>query len=100
MPLLAAFDAAAEKGHITRAAGLLGVPQSSLSRRLKALEKTLGVPLFQPAGRRVALTPRGANSRAHQDLVWALDDAVARCAATRIPRAGSCDSVSRSPSAR
>jgi DNA-binding transcriptional LysR family regulator len=59
VPLLAAFDAAAGQGHITRAAQLLRVPQSSLSRRLKAVERTLGVQLFQPIGRSVALTPAG-----------------------------------------
>lgn len=76
-PLLAAFDAAAREGHITRAADLLGVPQSSLSRRLKALEQVLGVPLFQPAGRRVALTPAGREFHERtRDLVWTLDDAI------------------------
>lgn len=76
-PLLAAFDAAAREGHITRAAELLGVPQSSLSRRLKTLEQILGVPLFQPVGRRVALTPAGREFHERtRDLVWAIDDAI------------------------
>lgn len=77
IPLLAAFEVAAEQGHITRAAQRLGVPQSSLSRRLKTVERTLGVQLFQPAGRRVTLTPQGREffERTHA-LVSALDDAV------------------------
>ncbi|WP_405164373.1 LysR family transcriptional regulator [Nocardia sp. NBC_01499] len=58
-PLLAAFDAAAGEEHITRAAQLLRIPQSSLSRRLKTVEQTVGVQLFQPVGRRVTLTPAG-----------------------------------------
>ena len=32
-------------GHITRAAERLGIPQSSMSRRIHALQKSLGVPL-------------------------------------------------------
>lgn len=88
-PLLAAFDVAAEQGHITRAAELLGVPQSSLSRRLKALEKALGVPLFQPVGRRVALTPQGRelHERTH-NLVRAIDDAVSVVRADADPDGG------------
>lgn len=58
-PLLTAFVAAAEEGHVTHAAESLGVPQSSLSRRLRAVEKALGLSLFQPVGRRIALTPQG-----------------------------------------
>ncbi|RDI64852.1 LysR family transcriptional regulator [Nocardia pseudobrasiliensis] len=76
-PLLAAFEAAAGEQHITRAADLLGVPQSSLSRRLKALEQTLGVPLFQPVGRRVALTPAGRELHERmREPLRALGDAV------------------------
>lgn len=76
-PLLAAFDAAAREGHITRAAEVLGVPQSSISRRLKALEKALGVQLFQPAGRRVTLTVQGRELRQRTaGLIRQLDDAI------------------------
>jgi DNA-binding transcriptional LysR family regulator len=76
-PLLAAFDAAAGAGHITRAAQLLGIPQSSLSRRVKAVEKALGVQLFQPAGRGIALTAAGHELfERTRELVRALDDAV------------------------
>lgn len=77
VPLLAAFDTAAREGHITRAADLLGVPQSSLSRRLKTLEHTIGLPLFQQVGRGVSLTAAGRELHERtSDLVWALDDAV------------------------
>lgn len=77
IPLLAAFDTAADLGHITRAAESLGVPQSSLSRRLKSVEKTLGVQLFQPAGRGITLTPAGRELfQRTTELVHALDDAV------------------------
>ncbi|MGW4353589.1 LysR family transcriptional regulator [Nocardia sp. NPDC004582] len=77
IPLLAAFDAAAGEGHVTRAAQRLGVPQSSLSRRLKAVEQAVGVKLFQPVGRRVALTPAGQELfERTRGLVQALTDAV------------------------
>lgn len=78
VPLLAAFTTAANEGHITRAAQRLGVPQSSLSRRLKAVERSVGVPLFQPAGRGIALTTAGRELFARtRDLAGVLDDAVA-----------------------
>ncbi|GAB0106904.1 LysR family transcriptional regulator [Nocardia sp. JMUB6875] len=77
IPLLAAFDAAADEGHITRAAQRLGVPQSSLSRRLKAVEQAVGVRLFQPVGRRVALTAAGQELYERtRGLVRSLGDAV------------------------
>lgn len=89
VPLLAAFDAAAREGHVTRAADLLGVPQSSLSRRLKALEQTLGVRLFQPAGRGVALTSAGREFHERtRDLVWALDDAITAVRGNADPESG------------
>ncbi|QLY28734.1 LysR family transcriptional regulator [Nocardia huaxiensis] len=76
-PLLAAFDTAADEGHITRAAQRLGVPQSSLSRRLKTVERTLGVQLFQPVGRGITLTPAGRELFAStREVMRALDDAV------------------------
>ncbi|TLH68538.1 LysR family transcriptional regulator [Mycolicibacterium aubagnense] len=46
-----------QDGHMTRAADSLGIPQSSMSRRIHALEKTLGVRLLTQEGRTVRLTP-------------------------------------------
>lgn len=88
-PLLAAFDAAAEEGHFTRAAQRLGVPQSSLSRRIKTMEHLLGVALFQPVGRGVALTPQGRDLYEHtRGLVAVLDDAIGRVRADADPDSG------------
>ncbi|MFD6105249.1 LysR family transcriptional regulator [Nocardia salmonicida] len=88
-PLLSAFDAAAEEGHFTRAAQRLGVPQSSLSRRIKTMEHLLGVALFQPVGRGVTLTPQGRDLYERtRGLVRALDDAVHRVRADADPDSG------------
>lgn len=43
-------------GHMTRAAAELGIPQSSMSRRINALQMTLWVPLLIHDGRTVRLT--------------------------------------------
>ncbi|MQY22065.1 LysR family transcriptional regulator [Nocardia macrotermitis] len=89
VPLLAAFDVTASQGHITRAAQLLDVPQSSLSRRLKTVEKTLGVQLFQPVGRGIALTAAGRElfDRTHH-LVRSLDDALSVVRSNADPDSG------------
>lgn len=57
-PQLAALDAlAASDGHMTKAATALGVPQSTMSRRIHTLEADLGITLLVAEGRTVALTP-------------------------------------------
>ncbi|SMY11235.1 LysR family transcriptional regulator [Brevibacterium jeotgali] len=56
--LRALVTLAREDGHMTGAATALGVPQSTMSRRIRAFEDALGVPLVVRQGRRVALTPR------------------------------------------
>ncbi|TCN58093.1 DNA-binding transcriptional LysR family regulator [Rhodococcus sp. SMB37] len=90
VPLLAAFDTAATEGHITHAAAVLGVPQSSLSRRLKSLEQILGVALFQPVGRGVALTAAGRELHERtRGVVRVLDDAVNVVRSNADPDSGS-----------
>lgn len=58
-PRLAQFAAVARHEHVTRAAGELGIPQSTLSRAITRLESDLGVALFARRGRTVSLTPAG-----------------------------------------
>ncbi|WP_212732812.1 LysR family transcriptional regulator [Streptomyces sp. TP-A0874] len=58
-PRLAQFAGVARHEHVTRAAGDLGVPQSTLSRGMARLEEDLGVALFARHGRTVSLTPAG-----------------------------------------
>lgn len=49
-------ELADQDGHLTEAAAALGLPQSTMSRRIRALENHLGVPLTVPHGRTITLT--------------------------------------------
>jgi DNA-binding transcriptional LysR family regulator len=71
------FVKTAEEGNVTRAAQELGITQPALSRQLRVLEESLGVPLFEKAGRGIDLTPEG------RDLLPELRDLLARAAALR-----------------
>jgi DNA-binding transcriptional LysR family regulator len=57
--LVATFVRVIEAGSFTAAAQALGLPKSSVSRRVSALEKLLGVRLVQRSTRRLALTEAG-----------------------------------------
>jgi LysR family transcriptional regulator, glycine cleavage system transcriptional activator len=56
---LRAFEAAARLGSFDRAATELSVTASALSKRISALERLIGTPLFDRVGRAVALTASG-----------------------------------------
>lgn len=56
---LKTFAAVAKGLSFTRAAGELGYVQSAVTAQVKALERELGVPLFDRLGRRVVLTDAG-----------------------------------------
>jgi DNA-binding transcriptional LysR family regulator len=56
---LAAFAAIAERSSFVKAAGVLGVSTSKLSKMIRALEERLGVRLFNRTTRSVALTEAG-----------------------------------------
>lgn len=59
LPALVEFAAVARWEHVTRAAEELGVPQPTLSRRIRRLEEAFDVALFVRRGRRLELTPTG-----------------------------------------
>src|SRR3954449_2680920 len=56
---LAIFEVVARTGGITRAAQELDMVQSNVTRRVRLLERDLGVPLFYRRSRGVALTAAG-----------------------------------------
>lgn len=68
--LIAAFDAVARLRSFSQAADALSLSHSTVSHRIRALEKTLGLVLFTRSTRAVALTPQGAHL--HQQIKGAL----------------------------
>lgn len=87
---LAAFEAAARHGSLTRAAGEMNVTAGAVSKQVKALEREIGRPLFLRLHRALQLTPEG------QTVALALTDAFERVAATlkQVGRADLARSVS------
>jgi DNA-binding transcriptional LysR family regulator len=65
------LDEVARSGSFTAAAELLGYTQSAVSRRVAALERAAGGPLFERLPRGVRLTPAGA--ALHRHAVEVLD---------------------------
>ena len=59
MEQLRAFAAVAAHQHVTHAATELGVTQPAVSHQLKALERVLGLAVFERAGRGVRLSADG-----------------------------------------
>lgn len=73
---LTAFCAVAQFGSFARASNALGRDASLLSRRVRALERRLGVRLFERTTRRVTLTEPGeALSVRVREVLAALTDA-------------------------
>ncbi|MDA8073980.1 MAG: LysR substrate-binding domain-containing protein [Actinomycetota bacterium] len=56
---LRTFAVVAEHQHVTRAASALGLTQPAVSHQLKALERKLGLAVFERVGRGVRLTADG-----------------------------------------
>ncbi|GIG88761.1 LysR family transcriptional regulator [Plantactinospora endophytica] len=81
---LAYFVVVAEEQHVGRAAERLGMAQPPLSRAIKKLERRIGVPLLERAGRGIRLTTAGEVLRREAGKV--LDAAAA--AGHRTRRAG------------
>jgi DNA-binding transcriptional LysR family regulator len=68
---LAYFQAAARYEHFTRAAESQHVAQPALSRQIRALERELGMPLFDRLGRGVKLTSAGRTLLPHVERILA-----------------------------
>lgn len=78
---IAIFSCVAEEGSVTRAARRLGLPKSTVSRKLSALEDRLRARLLHRSPRRVELT--GAGRALHEEARTALaqiNDAAERVA--------------------
>jgi DNA-binding transcriptional LysR family regulator len=63
------LDEVARSGSFTAAAELLGYTQSAVSRRVAALERAAGGPLFERLARGVRLTPAGESLHRHAAVV-------------------------------
>lgn len=66
------FRAVAREQSITRAAKVLERVQSNVTTRVKQLEESLGVTLFQRGGKRMLLTPEGQRLLGYADQLLAL----------------------------
>ncbi|MBW8721780.1 MAG: LysR family transcriptional regulator [Polaromonas sp.] len=89
---LETFLLVAESGGLTSAAGILGVPQSQVSRHIKALEEQCGVPLLYRNGRGVRLTLAGERLRdSLGPLLLQLQEALADAAAEHRKLSGTVD---------
>lgn len=78
------FGAVAKAQGFTAAAKVLGIPKQTLSRRVAALEATLGVQLMHRTTRRLVLSPVGAAyAERCVELVRLADEANATVTATR-----------------
>jgi DNA-binding transcriptional LysR family regulator len=76
------FVTVADEQHVGRAAARLHVSPSPLSRQLRDLEKEVGVPLLERAGRGIRLTDAGVAFAADARAILAdVDRAVARAQA-------------------
>lgn len=64
---LRAFLTIAQQGHLTRAAELLHISQSAVSKQIKALEDELGVVLFARTSSGTSLTPAGQQLLPHAE---------------------------------
>src|SRR5580693_3277526 len=53
------FSVVVETGNLRKAAALLGISHSGLSKSMHALEQETGLRLFVPSGRGIAITDEG-----------------------------------------
>lgn len=83
-----AFLVTAEEGSLAAAARALNMSQPTLSRQVAALEKELGVALFERVGRGLELTPNGLDLVEH---VRTMGDAANRLSLTASGRSSSLE---------
>jgi LysR family transcriptional activator of nhaA len=66
------FWVVACEGSIAKACGVLHVSQPTISGQLRELEKTVGEPLFERAGRNLRLTQTGRLVKGYCDELFAI----------------------------
>jgi DNA-binding transcriptional LysR family regulator len=89
LPHLETFCLAAELGSFTAAARAVGITQAAVSQRMHALERRLGVALFQRRAGRLQLTQAGEKLYEYaQRLRWLEQEAVARVTGCRAEQSG------------
>lgn len=66
------FSVIAEEGGVAPASRKLRVTHSTLSAQLRALEEHFGAPLFERRGKRLVLTPFGADALAYAQDIFRL----------------------------
>jgi DNA-binding transcriptional LysR family regulator len=83
---LRSLVAVADAGGFHRAAASLQMSQSAVSQHIRRLERVLGRPLVEPAGRRTRLTPSGVALLAEaRQIIAAHDEALRRLALVEAP---------------
>ncbi len=75
---LRSFHAVATRGGFSRGAEALYLTQSTVSMQVRALERELGVRLFERLGRRVVLTPAGESMLGYAFRILSLAEAARR----------------------
>ena len=71
------FWVTAREGKLTKASERLRLSPSTVSAQIKALESSLGYPLFERRGRGLVLTERGAVVKEYADEIFALGQEMA-----------------------
>ena len=93
---LKAFLETAETGSLSAAARKLGLTQPTLSRQVAAIERRMGVTLFERVGKAMALTSTGLDLLEHARAMGAAADALGLAATGRSQAVGGVVSVSAS----
>ena len=93
---LKAFLETAETGSLSAAARKLGLTQPTLSRQVAAIERHMGVTLFERVGKAMALTTTGLDLLEHARAMGAAAQALGLAASGRSQIVGGVVSVSAS----
>ena len=91
---LKAFLETADTGSLSAAARKLGLTQPTLSRQVAAIERQMGVTLFERVGKSMSLTPTGLELLEHARAMGAAAEALSLVATGRSQAVGGVVSVS------